>query len=187
MLQRATFVTVTLALATFAAVAGAQPTRPAAQPAPAATPSDPDRTTATFGDWLLRCERSTEGQRLCEVSQTLVLQGQSQPIAAIAFSRPARNQPLTLTVQVPVSVTLANPLKVIGEDRDTLTLDTGWRRCQPNGCFADLQLRDEPVLRRLRARTEPGRIEFRDAAAQDIRLPFSFRGLAAALDALARE
>jgi invasion protein IalB len=189
MIQHTTFLTVTLAVATLAAVAGAQPSRPSAQPVPPpppAVPADPERTTASFGDWLLRCERAGD-QRVCEVAQTLVLQGQQQPIAVIAIGRLQRGQPLTLTIQAPVSVTIANPMKVVSEEREPVNIDAVWRRCQPNGCFADVQLRDEALLRRLRTRNDPGRLEFRDAAGQDIRLPFSFRGLGPALDALGRE
>ncbi len=186
-------------VAVLAGVAFAQPARPQAQtvpppppaaPAPApsqAVPTDPDRTTASFGDWLLRCERQADGQRVCDAAQTLVLQGQTQPIALIAFSRPTRGQPLLLTVQVPTSATFANPLRVTGEDREPLVIEVPWRRCVPAGCFADVQLRDEAAMRRLRARTEPGRIEFRDGANREIALPFSLRGLAPALDALVRD
>lgn len=197
MRRHAIFLSATLVIGTCAITAAAQPARPSAQAAPpspaAAVPAgppaslDPDRTTATFGDWLLRCERQATGQRECDVVQTLALQGQAQPIALIAVSRPSRGQPLQLSVQVPVSATLGNALRLTGDGRDPVVVDLAWQRCIPAGCFAEAPLRDEAVLRRLRLRTEPGRIEFRDGANQEIQWPFSLRGLGAALDALTRD
>jgi invasion protein IalB len=192
------------------AIAQAQAPRPQAQPAPAqrapaapaqaapeaapgpAAPApvspDPDRTTASFGDWLLRCERVAEAERSCEVAQVIAVQGSQQPIAQIALGRTARTQTaLTLLVQVPVNVELGTPLRLIGDDREPLIIETNWRRCIPAGCFAGVELRDEVVVRRLRDRPEPMRIEFRDTAGRDLRLAFSVRGLGPALDALARE
>jgi invasion protein IalB len=172
--------------------------RPAAQPAPPAPPpaaapaapavsAEPERTTATYGDWVLRCERVGENPRSCEVAQVLVVQGQQQPIAQLAIGRAARGQPLTFTVQVPVSVTFGGPLRIVGDDREPLVVPLEWRRCFAGGCFADTQLREDAVLRRLRGRVDPGRIEYRDATGRDLALAFSFRGLAPALDALNRE
>ena len=188
---------VAVAIGSFAGPLASQPARPPAQataPQPATSPptaapvsQDPDRTTAAFGDWLLRCERLASGQRECDVIQTLALQGQAQPIALIAVSRPTRGQPLQMSVQVPVGTNLTNALRLTGNGRDALLVELPWQRCIPAGCFAETQLRDEAVLRRLRATTETGRIEFRDGANQEIQWPFSFRGLGAALDALMRD
>jgi invasion protein IalB len=171
-----------------AAPAQAAPAAPAAAAAPAPVSSDPDRTTASFGDWLLRCERVPEAGRSCEVAQVISVQGAQQPIAQIALGRVAREQTaLTLLVQVPVNIELGAPLRLIGDDREPLVIETSWRRCVPAGCFAGTELREEAVVRRLRDRPEPVRIEFRDSTGRDLRLAFSVRGLGPALDALARE
>jgi invasion protein IalB len=171
-----------------AALAQAAPAAPAAAAAPAPVSSDPDRTTASFGDWLLRCERVPEAGRSCEVAQVISVQGAQQPIAQIALGRVAREQTaLTLLVQVPVNIELGAPLRLIGDDREPLVIETSWRRCVPAGCFAGTELREEAVVRRLRDRPEPVRIEFRDSTGRDLRLAFSVRGLGPALDALARE
>ena len=170
-----------------AASATATPRSPTAEPAPPAAAAGPDRTTATFGDWLLRCERTAEAARSCEVAQVIAVQGSAQPIAQVALGRVANNQPgLTLMVQVPVNVALGTPLRVIGEDRDPMVVETAWQRCVPAGCFAGTDLRDDAVTR-LRNRPEPARIEFRDSAGRELRLALSVRGLGPALDALARE
>jgi invasion protein IalB len=129
-----------------------------------------------------------EAGRSCEVAQVISVQGAQQPIAQIALGRVAREQTaLTLLVQVPVNIELGAPLRLIGDDREPLVIETSWRRCVPAGCFAGTELREEAVVRRLRDRPEPVRIEFRDSTGRDLRLAFSVRGLGPALDALARE
>ena len=55
--------------------------------------SDPQLTTATFGDWVERCQRvnvSGETQRVCEVSTTVTAAGQNQPLAELAIGRRRR-------------------------------------------------------------------------------------------------
>lgn len=169
------------------ASAPATPRPSSAEPAQASPVTSPDRTTATFGDWLLRCERVTEAARSCEVAQVIAAQGSAQPIAQIALARAANNQPaLALLIQVPVNVMLSAPLRLIGEDRDPLVVETAWQRCVPAGCFAGTDVRLDAVTR-LRNRPEPAWIEFRDSAGRELRLAMSVRGLGAALDALARE
>ncbi|HRI90508.1 MAG TPA: invasion associated locus B family protein [Accumulibacter sp.] len=180
-----------LVLAGQVAAQAPAPSAPAATPpaAAAAVSQVPERTTATFGDWTLRCERPAtpvNAQRVCEIAQAIQVQGQQGPVAQLAIGRVQKSDPLKLTIVLPNNVTLTAAPKIAAEDKDGQLVDAVWQRCVPGGCFADVALRDD-MLRRLRARIEPGRIEFRDAAGQQLRLPFSNRGLAQALDALAKE
>jgi invasion protein IalB len=178
-------------LASLAFPAAAQTPAPPA-PAPSSAPAvsaTPERTTASFGDWTLRCERPATpvgAQRVCEIAQSIQLQGQQGPIAQLAIGRLQKSDPLKLTIVLPTNVTLTSTAKFAAEDKEGQLVEGVWQRCIPGGCFVDAPLRDD-MLRRLRARTEPGRIEFRDASGQEIRLPFSTRGIAQALDALAKE
>ena len=172
----------------------ARPQAPAANaPAPAAAsvPATPQQTTAVFADWTLRCTRAGTGtgtgpvQQFCEVVQGI--QRDDRPVAQVAVGRPGKGQPLQLTILVPPSVGFgAAPAVTTGRDGDTPVLEMAWRRCVPAGCIADGVLGDE-ALNRLRGWAEPGRITFQDGAGRAAGLPFSPRGLAQALDALARE
>lgn len=186
-------------LAAWAIPAAAQPYRPAqrpvvqapppASPAAPATPSapvssEPQRTTSTFGDWTLRCERPENAPQTCEVGQSLFAQGQQ--VAQTAIGHAARAESLRMTVLVPVNVSLAAPVRMTGPGTDATPVELAWRRCVPAGCLADTVL-GEDLVRKLRIRTEPARLVFMDAANRDAGLPFSPRGLAQALDALARE
>lgn len=61
----------------------------AAVPAPPAVSSDPQATSATYGDWVHVCHRqAASGERLCEISQSIQVQGQPAPIAQLAVSMP---------------------------------------------------------------------------------------------------
>jgi invasion protein IalB len=175
----------------------AAPPAPAAQPAPAAGPDgNPDRTMAVFSDWVVRCEtRPANGTaaaaRLCEMAQTTQDQRQ-QPVAVLAIGRVAKGEPLRLVAQVPVNLQVGPPAKLMLEVPNRpaeAPLTIAFRNCTPRGCFAELELRDEAVLRRLRARPAEaaGRLEWKDAGGGDASIPVSFRGFTAALDALAKE
>jgi len=169
-----------------AAVAQAPPAKAAPPAAPAAAAS-PAQTTATYDDWVLRCVRVGEnasGPRACEVVQTMVLQGQQQPVAQVALGYDKADLRLTLLVPPAVSFSRGPALGVAGAS--TPHFDLAWRRCLPNGCFADVQVGPE-LMKLLRSRNEPMQFTFKDAGERDAVLPFSFRGLAPALDALAKE
>jgi invasion protein IalB len=172
------------------APAFAQAQRPAgngqAQPAPGSV-SQPDNTTASYGDWTYRCQQGV-GTRVCEMVQTLVTnQGQRTPIALIAIGRPSRNEPYKLVIQVAPNVTLGNNAGVraaLGEkDEGTLAV---FQRCLPGGCFGEVNL-TEDLLKRWRAYGEAGQLHYLDGAGRPVALPFSLRGFSAAADALSRE
>ncbi len=170
----------------------AQNAKPApAKPAPSAPAASasvsavPQQTTASFGDWTLRCAHPSDAAELCEVVQSI--SNQERPVAQIALGRPAKGQQLHLTILVPTNISLTgNPVLSTTHEGDPPVLDMTWRRCLPGGCFADASLSDA-ILQRLRTSTEPARVTFPDAAGRNMILPFSPRGLPQALDALAKE
>jgi len=161
---------------------------PPAPPAAAQVPAEPSVTTASFGDWTLRCQRldNAKAGRICEVALVLQAQGQQAPIAQIAIGRIANNEPLRVTAVMPVSVTFPSSVQIVIGEKDAKPLDLPWRRCIPTGCFADATPGDD-MLKQWRKAGEAGRIQFKDAAGRDLALPLSIRGLDPALDALAKE
>uniref|UniRef100_A0A9E8CP53 Invasion associated locus B family protein n=1 Tax=Bosea sp. NBC_00436 TaxID=2969620 RepID=A0A9E8CP53_9HYPH len=163
---------------------------PAAAPAPAAVVSpEPSSTTASFGDWTLRCQRIADAGktvRICEVAQVLQAQGQQAPIAQVALGRLANGEPVRITAVMPVSVSFPSSVLITMGEKDAKPIELPWRRCLPTGCFAETTPGDD-VLKQWRKASEAGRILFRDAAGRDLALPLSARGLDQALDALAKE
>jgi invasion protein IalB len=165
----------------------AAPPQPSTDSGPVS--SQPQATTASFGDWVMRCRRidNTPGSATsCEVAQTLHVQGQG-PIAEIAFGIPPGKDSsagMRVVVVLPNNVTFAGPVLMSIDEKDK-PIELTYRRCLPTGCFADTDARDD-ILARWRAQAGRGRLAFKDGANRDIVLPFSFRGLAQALDAMAK-
>jgi invasion protein IalB len=158
----------------------------AASPAkpPPPVPAEPQQTTASFGDWTLRCTRSAAASQICEVVQSIT--NEDRPVAQFAFGRVGKAQPLHLTILVPPNISLgSNPVLATSHDGDPPIAEFSWRRCLPGGCFADTSLSAETLLH-LRGATDPDRVTFPNAAGRTEVLPFSPRGLSQALDALAK-
>lgn len=177
----------TAALARPAVAQGAKPPAPGQQ-APAPVSAEPASTSATFGDWVLRCQRIGDGdkaRKFCEVAQVLQLPSTSKPAAEIALGRPPGDPVLHLTAVLPPSVSFPSSVQVASSDKVPHGADLQWRRCLPGGCFADAVVADDSV-RAWRTAGEPGQLTFKDAAGREVTLPVSFRGLAQALDALMR-
>ena len=166
------------------AVAQTAKTAPAGA-TPAAVSTDPATTSATYGDWVLRCQKVGDGDkavRLCEVAQ--VMQStQKAPVAEVALGRLPNDASLHLTAVLPPSVSFLGGVQIATVEKTPRAADLQWRRCLPGGCFAEGKPADD-VLKAWRGADQPGRLSFKDAGDRDVSLPLSFRGLAQALDAM---
>jgi invasion protein IalB len=171
------------------------PPPPAKRPPATAAPKDappkeapraaqgPSATTAVYGDWVVRCSQQA-GTRTCEAAQTIFAQGQQDPIALIAIGREKQGAPMRLVVQLPLNVTVSTRAKITLGEADP-PLELNFERCIPSSCFAMIQSADDAV-RRLRAHPDAARISYKDASDKDVAFQFSLRGIAPALDALAK-
>jgi invasion protein IalB len=179
----------TALLAVACGVAAAQAQKPAPPPAAAPVPSDPQTQTASYGDWTLRCQRVGEGaaaRRSCEIVQSVTVKGQTTPLAQIAVGRINASDPLRMTVVTPNDISFPSVVRVAMDEKDAQPTDLAWTRCLPAGCFAT-GTPNADALKRWRASAESGRIVLKTGAGQDVAIPVSFRGLAQAMDALAKE
>lgn len=146
----------------------------------------PDTSTARFGDWVLRCTTVQSG-KICELVQSLQLQnqaGQQVPFAMLAIGRLARGEPLKFIAQLPSNITVAGGITV--ETKPDRPITGSFTRCLPVGCFGEVVISDD-IRRRWAVRSEPGTVRFNDGANQPITLPISFRGFAAAVEAMQKE
>ena len=182
-----------LASAGLAAAQAPKPAQSAAPPAPAKAPapvsSDPQTQTATYGDWTLRCQRSADtagAKRSCEIIQSVTVKGQTSPLAQIAVGRINAGDPLRMTVVTPNDISFPSSVLVAMDDKDTQPTELAWTRCLPAGCFATGTPNAE-ALKRWRSSADTGRVVLKSGAGQDVAIPISFRGLAQAMDALAKE
>ena len=153
----------------------------------AAPTTPPQQTTATYEDWIVRCETlpGPPPSRNCEMVQFTQAKGGGGVISQVAIGRPAKNQPTKLVVQLPIGIWLPTGVKLVAGAKDA-GLVAVFKRCVPAACFADVDISNE-ALRRYRAVTEPGQIQFKDGAQKDATLPVSFKGFGTAYDALLKE
>jgi invasion protein IalB len=173
------------------AVAQQQPRKPAAapsseqaQPAPGETPQ---RTTATYDDWVMQCETQAGSppQKACQITQTTLVQGKNQPFSLVAIPHPTKGQPVRLVIQVPVNASFATNVRIRTDDADP-GIAAPFARCVPAGCFAEFDLKDD-YLKKLRALSGLGKFSFADAGGHDVSIPLSFKGFVQAYDALLKE
>ncbi len=149
---------------------------------PASPATVPERTTSVFGDWAMSCTRRADATRLCEAS--LTIQDQKRQIGMVlAFGRPAKGKPLLVVLQVPVNIRTAEPA-LLELDGDPVAI--AFNQCNRLGCFAQFELKDDTLIRRLRAHDAeaPGRIKWHDSGNTEIVAPLSTRGFGGAMDAL---
>lgn len=144
-----------------------------------AAPVQPAQTTATYQDWLMRCVAQADQPRICEIVQTLQLEGQGV-VATIAVGRANADSPMLIVIQVPQGVWLpADVTLKVSEAAEPLRLD--YKRCA-QVCVAEATL-EPAVVDAMKAATEQGSFTFQDGAQRDVALPVSFTGFSAALDA----
>jgi invasion protein IalB len=147
-----------------------------------------ESTSATYGDWVVRCERDTSApeKKTCQMAQVtqVQVQGKSIPFSRVAVKPPVSGQPVGLEAQFPVNVSLRAPVVIRTQDADP-GFAAPFDHCLPAGCFAEFEVKDE-LFKKLRAADGAGKVSFKDAAGRDVVLPISFKGFREAFDALAK-
>ena len=141
----------------------------------------PQSTTATYGDWVVRCELRA-GAKVCEMAQSTQLKGQAQPVTQIVIGRPAKNSPLKIVFQIPINVWLAAGIRLTTEDGHN-EVTASFTQCIPAGCFAETDIK-ESVVKVLRKLKTNGKLQFKDAVQHDVAAPVSFKGFGDAYDVL---
>lgn len=180
-----------LELISQAGIAAAQAPAPPAWPAPGAaapaTPSAPQQTTATYEDWIVRCETHAgpPRQKFCEMVQFTQVKGGQGVVSQIAIGRPVKGQPIKLVIQLPIGVWLPTGIKLMAGAKDA-GLPTTFKRCLPQACFTDAEINAD-MIKKFRTTTEAGQIQFKDGNQKDVSLPVSFKGFGTAYDALQKE
>jgi invasion protein IalB len=142
------------------------------------------RTTATYGDWVIRCEVRENNAKTCEMAQFTQVSGQAQPVTQIIIGRQTKDSPLKMVFEVPVNVSVPAGVKLMGEG-DHADVVASFSNCVPAGCFAVTDIKD-PIIKKLRGLTANGKLQFKDAAERDVVFPVSFKGFGEAYDALTK-
>ena len=118
--------------------------------------------------------------------QSFQAQGQQGLYALLAIGKIGPKEPLRITYAMQPNISFPSTVKLSTDDKDTQPVELTWVKCVPgNGCFADAEMKDAQ-LTRWKAQSGMGRLVFKDGFGKDIQIAFSFRGLAQALDGLAK-
>ncbi|WP_413208173.1 invasion associated locus B family protein [Rhodospirillum sp. A1_3_36] len=158
--------------------ANAAPPTPAAKPT---APEEPQVTTESFDNWLLRCVTPPGAAKICEVVQTIQIQGQPAPLAQLALGYAPGDSAVSMTAVVAVNVAFSAPAEV--QVDDTLVQPLDWARCVPGACFATSGLGPD-VVQDLRKQKGEGKLNYHTADGKTLGIPLSWRGLGDALKAL---
>jgi invasion protein IalB len=162
----------------------------AADTAAPAVGAEPQNTSATYGDWTLRCSRNGEGDkaaRVCEVALSFQIQvrGQEAPFGQLAFGRVNAKDPLHITFIMSPNVAFPSDVRLLTDEKDAQPIVLGWSICVPSFCRADGEFKDDQ-LKRWKALTASGQLVFKQSGGQATPITVSVRGLAQALEALAK-
>lgn len=152
-----------------------------------AVPASPQQTSASYGDWVMRCAHTGDepsAKTVCEAAQTLVVKGQQVPLAQVAFGRESGGAHM-LTVLLPVNISFDKGPTFAIEGDEAKGIKLSLKRCVPAGCLAAAPV-GAGELNTFRNAQKPGKLTFTDAAERTLAMPISFRGLAQALDDLDR-
>jgi invasion protein IalB len=172
------------------AVSAQTPPKPApGNPPPAVSSETPQRTSATYDDWVLQCEQRAgpPPEKACQIAQVTQaqMQGKNVPFSLIAIPRPVTAKPVKVLVQLPVNVSLQASVRLQVDKADP-GVATPFARCITSGCVAEFDLRED-AIKKFKTAPGPGSINFKNANDQDVAVPLSFKGFAQAFDALLKE
>jgi invasion protein IalB len=166
----------------FIALAGlafALPTASRAQSSDTAQPAAEADLPANT--WTTQCSGAARTDDLdCAIEQRIVLTETGQLLVALTLRIPADTREPVLMIHVPIGVFLPSGLNVVVDDAliDTLQVQT----CDLNGCYAGSS--DLGALLEAMKRGSTMTIRFQDLAKQEIAVPMSLVGFAAAYSSI---
>ncbi|CAO3405801.1 invasion associated locus B family protein [Azospirillum largimobile] len=144
----------------------------AQQPAPVPAPN---RTTANYDDWLVRCETERDGTKetkLCETVQTIA-GPDGRIVAQVVIGRPTGAAGDKILAELPAGVLLPPGVAIRVGDKQVASLT--FRRCLQS-CLAEAEL-PKQSLDALANATQPISLGFSDGAGKAVTLPMSAKGL----------
>jgi len=159
--------------------------------ATAAEPSDgavkteePIQTTATYGNWTVRCRaaKSAGAGKLCEMVQAITPAKSPGAIANIALGQPGADAVVRMVIQLPIAISLSEPVSIAVNDKTVATL--AYQTCYPNFCVAQAQVPNEAIGRFKAANTMT--LSFSDRTRRTINVKASLKGFTAAYQQLAK-
>ena len=145
----------------------------------------PQRTSATFEDWTVVCVMPDGKEKTCELVHAQLISGQPDPVGQVTITRTSQRGPYKLILQVPPNITFATGVRFVFDEKEQPLVAT-FRWCINARCRADADIAEQS-LKIMRTRTEPGRVEFREASEREVTTPVSFKGFKSALEYMEKQ
>lgn len=148
------------------------------------TPARADEKKAAddkaYGDWILHCAKSSNGEEACALHQKIMSADTKLPVAAAAIARHKQSHELRLAVILPLGLDIpAGVSGKAGSQPISFTIQT----CVRRGCVASTEV-DDKLLETLHG-SEAFTTTFKMRSVTDpTTLPFSLKGLDEGLKAL---
>lgn len=199
MLKHLAIVTLIAATSTLPTLAQTPEPAPVGTEAPKTAPvqpklpplgSGPQQSSATFGDWMLRCRQGADARKSCEAVATIRAgDPQHTAVAEFVFGRLSKAEPqIHATAHLPTTIAIPSVVKFTTADLGAKALEIPYHRCLPIGCYADIVLTDAQIKNyRNQKEDATGALEFTDGTDHQVKFSISMRGLTQVLDALAKE
>ncbi|HOV03704.1 MAG TPA: invasion associated locus B family protein [Kaistiaceae bacterium] len=154
----------------------------------------PDRTSATYQDWVMECrpapvadgadekaKAEAAGQKLCEIVQTFTNKQTNKTFAQVFIGRKAgEKKEMVALLQVPVDALLAE--KVTYANAAGTVMEAPMTRCFAQNCYGEVVI-DDKALGALKE-TQDLSVSYTLAGGKRLKLDMSVKGLADALTAL---
>ncbi|PWR24136.1 invasion associated locus B family protein [Zavarzinia aquatilis] len=151
-----------------------------AMPAGAAE-TPPDMETQTFGNWTLRCLAQGQPEVPCDIVQAANDRATGRQIMQTSFAYVATEKKYIGQIVLPLGF-LLKPGVLIRIDGGADIADWPVTRCEPQGCVVETLL-EANALEPFR-RHDDATVIVLDQQGKPLAYPLSFKGFAAALDAL---
>ncbi len=165
---------VAVAMSGFATVAGA---------------ADPQRTTATYSDWLVQCrsykapgaaadkkkKKVSAEKTICEMVQTFTFRRSGRQLAKLAIGQLPGKTDIKAVVQTPLAVYLPDGVVMkAGEKGREKEYKGKFVRCTKTSCFAEIDLKKADVNSIKKAKKAA--MQFTNSARRKLSLSVSLRG-----------
>lgn len=139
--------------------------------------AQPVQTTATFGDWTVRCRKvSKQNDKLCEMIQVVPAKNKQGAIANLAVGRLPGDEKIRLVIQLPIGVHL--PSDVDMKIGDEAIAKAEFQSCYSSFCLARADL-DVAALKRMKD-AKSMTVSFKDRAEKNASISVSLSGFTAA-------
>ena len=171
----------------------------------------PSSTTATFGDWIVRCrtiklsekqaatQNPESNKNICEMVHTINVStmdkrtgkpSKPQLLAQVALGKLPNSKNFKVVYQVPSAVWLREAIAVrfaadsknIAKAASNYMHKASYFRCIANACLADADLSDDMLTAIMSSKVS--QISFKDGSKRTINIPMSLKGFKEAFASL---